>query len=141
MTTTSLLEHQKDCAPHKQCINCIIMRFARESMQYKYDEFLALLKEKEASDRKVDDSPMRDTSGTQSARKINFDDPIGMNCFSVRTRATLIMAHIVTWRDLAKYTEGELLRLPNFSRRNLNQVKEVLASRGWWLGMTTHKKK
>jgi DNA-directed RNA polymerase subunit alpha len=33
-------------------------------------------------------------------------------------------------------TEQEMLRTPNFGRKSLNEIKEVLASMGLGLGMT-----
>ena len=37
--------------------------------------------------------------------------------------------------DLIQKTEGEMLRTPNFGRKSLNEIKEVLASLGLHLGM------
>lgn len=35
-----------------------------------------------------------------------------------------------TVRDLVKYTQGELLRIPNFGRKSFNEVEELLATMG-----------
>jgi len=43
---------------------------------------------------------------------------------------------IITIRDLVLKTEGELLRMPNFGRKSLNEVKENLSLMGLRLGMT-----
>ena len=37
--------------------------------------------------------------------------------------------------DLIQKTEAEMLRTPNFGRKSLNEIKEVLASMGLYLGM------
>jgi hypothetical protein len=37
--------------------------------------------------------------------------------------------------DLVQKTEAEMLRTPNFGRKSLNEIKEVLASMGLRLGM------
>ena len=37
--------------------------------------------------------------------------------------------------DLIQRTENELLKTPNLGRKSLNEIKEVLASRGLSLGM------
>ena len=37
--------------------------------------------------------------------------------------------------DLIQRTETELLKTPNLGRKSLNEIKEVLASRGLTLGM------
>lgn len=54
---------------------------------------------------------------------------------SVRTSLCFQNEGIHTLRDLVRKTEAELLRGPNFGRRNLNEVKEVLAQMGLDLGM------
>ena len=38
-------------------------------------------------------------------------------------------------RDLIQKTEAEMLRTPNFGRKSLNEIKEVLANMGLHLGM------
>jgi hypothetical protein len=43
---------------------------------------------------------------------------------------------IITIRDLVLKTEDELLRMPNFGRKSLNEVKENLSLMGLRLGMT-----
>ena len=40
--------------------------------------------------------------------------------------------------DLVKKSEGELLRLPNFGRKSLNEVREMLAGMNLNLGMEEH---
>ncbi|WP_157790728.1 DNA-directed RNA polymerase subunit alpha C-terminal domain-containing protein [Agrobacterium albertimagni] len=54
---------------------------------------------------------------------------------SVRTANVLIADNRVFVGDLVQLTEFELLRLPNFGRRALNEIKEMLASVGLRLGM------
>ena len=43
--------------------------------------------------------------------------------------------NIVYIGDLIQKTEAEMLRTPNFGRKSLNEIKEVLASMGLHLGM------
>ena len=43
---------------------------------------------------------------------------------------------LVTLGDLVQTTESELLRVPNFGRKSLNEVKQVLGCVGLHLGMT-----
>ncbi|WP_442909775.1 DNA-directed RNA polymerase subunit alpha C-terminal domain-containing protein [Hyphomicrobium sp.] len=45
---------------------------------------------------------------------------------------------IVFIGELVQKTESELLRMPNFGRKCLNEVKECLAVKGLYLGMETH---
>ena len=43
--------------------------------------------------------------------------------------------NIIYIGDLVQKTEAEMLRTPNFGRKSLNEIKEVLASMGLRLGM------
>ena len=43
--------------------------------------------------------------------------------------------NIVYIGDLVQKTEAEMLRTPNFGRKSLNEIKEVLAQMGLHLGM------
>jgi len=55
---------------------------------------------------------------------------------SVRVYAHLKSSNILTLGDLAQRTEAEMLRVKNFGRTSLAEVKELLAPFGLWLGMT-----
>jgi DNA-directed RNA polymerase subunit alpha len=55
---------------------------------------------------------------------------------SVRSANCLKNENIVYIGDLVQKTEQEMLRTPNFGRKSLNEIKEVLASMGLSLGMT-----
>ena len=54
---------------------------------------------------------------------------------SVRSANCLKNDNIVYIGDLVQKTEAEMLRTPNFGRKSLNEIKEVLASMGLHLGM------
>jgi Bacterial RNA polymerase, alpha chain C terminal domain len=41
----------------------------------------------------------------------------------------------ITWGDLCLWTESELLRLPNFGRKALNDINQALTKRNLTLGM------
>jgi len=43
--------------------------------------------------------------------------------------------NIIYIGDLVQKTEGEMLRTPNFGRKSLNEIKEVLSSMSLYLGM------
>lgn len=54
---------------------------------------------------------------------------------SIRSANALRKNNIVYIGDLVKMTEAELLRTPYFGRRSLNEIKELLAPMGLYLGM------
>ena len=54
---------------------------------------------------------------------------------SVRSANCLKNDNIVYIGDLIRKTESEMLRTPNFGRKSLNEIKEVLAQMGLHLGM------
>jgi DNA-directed RNA polymerase subunit alpha len=54
---------------------------------------------------------------------------------SVRSMNCLKGDNIVYIGDLVQRSEGEMLRTPNFGRKSLNEIKEVLNQMGLYLGM------
>jgi DNA-directed RNA polymerase subunit alpha len=54
---------------------------------------------------------------------------------SVRSANCLKNDNIVYIGDLVQKTESEMLRTPNFGRKSLNEIKEVLTQMGLHLGM------
>jgi len=54
---------------------------------------------------------------------------------SVRSANCLKNDNIIYIGDLVQKTEAEMLRTPNFGRKSLNEIKEVLAQMGLHLGM------
>jgi DNA-directed RNA polymerase subunit alpha len=54
---------------------------------------------------------------------------------SVRSANCLKNDNIIYIGDLVQKTEADMLRTPNFGRKSLNEIKEVLAQMGLSLGM------
>ncbi len=54
---------------------------------------------------------------------------------SVRSANCLKNDNIVYIGDLVLKSEGEMLRTPNFGRKSLNEIKDVLSTMGLHLGM------
>src|ERR1700726_3314099 len=54
---------------------------------------------------------------------------------SVRSYNCLKNANIATIGELIQKTEAEMLKTKNFGRKSLNEIKEILAQMGLWLGM------
>ncbi len=65
-----------------------------------------------------------------------LDKPISDLEFSVRVHSAFLKyePNMKTIGDLIQKTPGELLRTPNFGRKSINEVKEVLAVIGLKLG-------
>lgn len=57
---------------------------------------------------------------------------------SVRVAHALLMQDIETLGDVCKYSEAELLRYPNFGRKSLSELKEVLSFHGLHLRNGDH---
>jgi DNA-directed RNA polymerase subunit alpha len=77
---------------------------------------------------------------TQPSRgNTNFDPillrPVDELELTVRSANCLKAENIYYIGDLIQRTENELLKTPNLGRKSLNEIKEVLASRGLTLGM------
>lgn len=78
--------------------------------------------------------------GAASARSSQQFDPILLRPvdeleLTVRSANCLKAENIYYIGDLIQRTENELLKTPNLGRKSLNEIKEVLASRGLTLGM------
>jgi len=81
----------------------------------------------------------------ESARSETEDDGLEFNPLllkkvdelelSVRSANCLKNDNIVYIGDLIQKTEAEMLRTPNFGRKSLNEIKEVLSGMGLHLGM------
>jgi DNA-directed RNA polymerase alpha subunit len=71
----------------------------------------------------------------EAARRF-FDVRVEELELSVRADNCLKNANVRTVADLVQTTEAELLRMPNFGRVSLREIKEVLATLGLRLGMT-----
>ncbi|MDX2223454.1 MAG: DNA-directed RNA polymerase subunit alpha [Rhodospirillaceae bacterium] len=79
----------------------------------------------------------------QVAERIEDDLPFNKNLLrkvdelelSVRSANCLKNDNIIYIGDLVQKTEAEMLRTPNFGRKSLNEIKEVLAQMGLHLGM------
>jgi len=74
-----------------------------------------------------------------SPRNTQFDPillrPVDELELTVRSANCLKAENIYYIGDLIQRTENELLKTPNLGRKSLNEIKEVLASRGLTLGM------
>jgi DNA-directed RNA polymerase subunit alpha len=80
-----------------------------------------------------------DQPGGQARNNATFDPillrPVDELELTVRSANCLKAENIYYIGDLIQRTENELLKTPNLGRKSLNEIKEVLASRGLTLGM------
>ncbi|RMX03607.1 DNA-directed RNA polymerase subunit alpha [Corticibacter populi] len=89
----------------------------------------------------LDDSDLADfTTTTTASRSAATFDPILLRPvdeleLTVRSANCLKAENIYYIGDLIQRTDNELLKTPNLGRKSLNEIKEVLASRGLTLGM------
>ena len=83
--------------------------------------------------------PFKPGNGGQRATSERFDPillrPVDELELTVRSANCLKAENIYYIGDLIQRTENELLKTPNLGRKSLNEIKEVLASRGLTLGM------
>ena len=85
------------------------------------------------------DEPTRKISAAEAIPDLAFNPALLKKVdeleLSVRSANCLKNDNIVYIGDLIQKTEAEMLRTPNFGRKSLNEIKEVLAQMGLHLGM------
>ena len=96
-------------------------------------EQLAVFAQLEGSELAAFDQPAQ-RSGSASFDPILLR-PVDELELTVRSANCLKAENIYYIGDLIQRTENELLKTPNLGRTSLNEIKEVLASRGLTLGM------
>ena len=95
-------------------------------------EQLAVFAQLEGSELAAFDAPAQ--RSTQQFDPILLR-PVAELELTVRSANCLKAENIYYIGDLIQRTENELLKTPNLGRKSLNEIKEVLASRGLTLGM------
>jgi DNA-directed RNA polymerase subunit alpha len=96
-------------------------------------EQLAVFAQLEGSELSAFNEPAQ-RGGTSSFDPILLR-PVDELELTVRSANCLKAENIYYIGDLIQRTENELLKTPNLGRKSLNEIKEVLASRGLTLGM------
>jgi DNA-directed RNA polymerase subunit alpha len=95
-------------------------------------EQLAVFAQLEGSELAVFDTPAQRSSQQFDPILLRPVDELEL---TVRSANCLKAENIYYIGDLIQRTENELLKTPNLGRKSLNEIKEVLASRGLTLGM------
>ena len=93
------------------------------------DQFQLFINFEEPRPERQDDMGLEPEINPNLLRKVDELE------LSVRSANCLKNDNIVYIGDLIQKTEAEMLRTPNFGRKSLNEIKEVLAQMGLHLGM------
>ena len=93
------------------------------------DQLQVFINFEEVVERPVDDPAPRLEFNPALLKKVDELE------LSVRSANCLKNDNIVYIGDLIQKTEGEMLRTPNFGRKSLNEIKEVLSQMGLHLGL------
>ncbi len=93
------------------------------------DQLQLFISFEEPQQRTVEDSQAEPPFNRNRLRKVDELE------LSVRSANCLKNDNIVYIGDLVQKSEAEMLRTPNFGRKSLNEIKEVLATMGLHLGM------
>jgi DNA-directed RNA polymerase alpha subunit len=114
-----LLEHLEGCAPLNPCASCKATELLRKRLsEQEMNIFIELVLQAYTVKKECATS----TSLSSSLLRAEFD-------FTTRIFNALEFGNITTVGELASKTEGELLNLPNFGMKSLNEIKEALAER------------
>lgn len=111
-------KHLENCSPGKPCALCELRNFARE--KFTREDFLVF---------------SRIASRIPSPEGTVQEDPLlsaGIHTLelSVRTTNLLKGAQIETLGDILKYTPGELLAIPDFDQKGLDEIQQTCTERG-----------
>ena len=93
------------------------------------DQLQLFINFEEPKIREVEERPSEPPFNRNLLRKVDELE------LSVRSANCLKNDNIVYIGDLVQKTEAEMLRTPNFGRKSLNEIKEVLSQMGLHLGM------
>jgi len=93
------------------------------------DQLQLFVNFEEPQARQHDEAPSEPPFNRNLLRKVDELE------LSVRSANCLKNDNIVYIGDLVQKTEAEMLRTPNFGRKSLNEIKEVLSGMGLHLGM------
>ena len=123
---TFLLDHMPGCTPVNPCESCIAAHFLRSKLsEADFKELIAKIK------------PMPTGKPPYSAENpAPLEASIEILNLTLRSKNCLAAVGILTIGDLVKKSEIDLLKISNFGRRSLNEIKAVLELVGRHLGET-----
>ena len=100
--------------------------FAARILQDQLQLFINFEEPRQTEERREEEEPLFNRHFLRKVDELEL---------SVRSANCLKNDNIVYIGDLVQKTEAEMLRTPNFGRKSLNEIKEVLAQMGLKLGM------
>jgi DNA-directed RNA polymerase subunit alpha len=119
MAGVFIIDHLAGCTPLKPCASCVAAAFLRRELSPdKFNELVDVIR-----DAMTDRLPL--------------STPLESLELSYRTSSCLRNDNMLTIGDVVGKTDRDLLKLPNFGRRSLNEIKEVLLRAGHKLGQPT----
>lgn len=100
--------------------------FAARILQDQLQLFINFEEPRQVEERREEEEPLFNRNFLRKVDELEL---------SVRSANCLKNDNIVYIGDLVQKTEAEMLRTPNFGRKSLNEIKEVLTQMGLKLGM------
>jgi len=102
------------------------LAYAARILQDQLQLFVNFEEPREVEERREEEEPLFNKNYLRKVDELEL---------SVRSANCLKNDNIVYIGDLVQKTEAEMLRTPNFGRKSLNEIKEVLSQMGLRLGM------
>ncbi len=122
-------KHEDGCLPmSKPCRTCRVVTFLRKHLG---EDKLAELNRLLSPPHSLREPPP-ELHKPYNELDVDISD---FYALSVRAEKCLKDNQIVTLRQLVSKTEAEMLAIPNFGRRSLDELKEFLAKKGLHFGM------
>lgn len=123
--------HLPGCSPLNPCAMCVcIGKLKRNLGGTNFNKFIELIE----GGKSIDEIELEsDPEYLELRRKLSLS--VDIFRLSARTANCLRNDSILLLSDLCSKTESELLRIPTFGRKSLNEIKEELSQLGLRLGM------
>ncbi|MFH0947174.1 MAG: DNA-directed RNA polymerase subunit alpha C-terminal domain-containing protein [Planctomycetota bacterium] len=118
----------EDCEKYEKAVSCFKLALAHDPTQERAASYLR--DAESALDMFYDEEKERKDDKQAQILKI----PVTDFELSVRSRNCLARMNILTLGDLIRKSEAELLSFKNFGETSLNEIKEILRSKGLRLG-------
>ncbi len=128
--------HHGECSPWRPCNACQAVALIRQNFNpKKLDELAERLEALHAPPQQVATAAAdHETSDDRVARMLATPLQDAFPDLSIRTRNCLQNEGYTTLREIVRKTEKEMLTLPNFGYKSLNELKELLYAKGLHFG-------